>query len=739
MSSQKPLQAKVEFASTPTFSDFQAKNPDFPSWSPPEKQEIANKFFTEKVRGFKPEEVTEARSAFNQKYSKDLGFELGNTVDPNLSSQPQGPLDFLGGVVGGLAQAGSSLIHPGAFSGIPTNEQEARKILRNTFQQYTPPVGNQTFNTGANIGSSVGNFAKYALGGALGPIGTLGISANDNLQRSLNGQQNLGQAAYNTVLDTALAKLAPNAQTLIGSALKNAGIGAAGGALGAAGNQILSGQGLNALEALEAAKQSAIEGGAIGAGFHAANARPAAPQIQQAPVETQVRQLSPERLEVNDFKRKLVGQARTVKNLKSTTQESTLSKKISSLKKQYENLSQVSNMKGAPEAIKKTALRAMDSQKREFERLSTELKSIRDERINSQRSEGLSRKEANRIAKERAEAAASRQNQRKALDKVIDDNRRAEYKRLAAEEKRLVSEQKEAVKAQKLRQAQVDKIQNLKDRQAVKDRIALEKAEGQKRAEEIKRLRASMQANAKEQALRDKQTADGNKALEKAEQQNRDRELRHLKAGIKENNNPTEENPLKAEVTNDTVEQHRENLQKAIDAGKPVRLEYRAERAGSRDESTFRQKTDLPYELGSDSSGEYVRVINENGKFSKRYLDSIQGSVSIHNERFPFTMDNEGVYAKGSKKGQRGRARVLDEDGMEVDQSARELTKDSVIQGNIEKMQEAINRAKQGKASVREILDASKGLEATDMAKAFESLPQKARAELHEKITGEPC
>jgi hypothetical protein len=173
-----------------------------------------------------------------------------------------------------------------------------------------------------------------------------------------------------------------------------------------------------------------------------------------------------------------------------------------------------------------------------------------------------------------------------------------------------------------------------------------------------------------------------------------------------------------------SVKQARATLEQAIQQGKAVILEHRAEKAGTRDDSTYRQKLDLPYEFGTNEKGEFVRVINENGQVSMRYLHDVHGQVEISNERHPYTFDREGVYKAGGKKGETGRFRVLDEDGNEVSQVKTNLTKDSELAKRLQQMEAIVTKVKKGgqKPSVREILEASSPLSEKEFNESIKGL-----------------
>lgn len=186
-------------------------------------------------------------------------------------------------------------------------------------------------------------------------------------------------------------------------------------------------------------------------------------------------------------------------------------------------------------------------------------------------------------------------------------------------------------------------------------------------------------------------------------------------------------------VTPELIQKNKTILEGAIEKKQPVYLEHRAERAGTREESTFRQKIDLPYEMGTNQKGEFVRTINENGQISLRYLEDIYDEIQVQPGKHPYTFDREGIY---KKTGQPGRFRVLDEAGEEVAQTYGKLTKDSEVAKSISKMESVLDRIKKGEAvTTGEIMEAAKLSNESAFMKETEGLDSAKIAELCKKVT----
>jgi len=397
----------------------------------------------------------------------------------------------------------------------------------------------------------------------------------------------------------------------------------------------------------------------------------------------------------------------------------------------------------------------------------------------------------------------------KAEAKAQESAAKQEARRLAARAKQLEQEQKTY-------EANLAKVQALKDKQAQASEIAKGKAEAQKRQAELKQLRADITANAKIldaeakaqkaedatktraliarakqlqreqaayeasvqkiQAAKGKQAAAAEVARLKAETAKRQQELNTLKADIKQRSatQKTETPAPRREAKSYTdkppvnVLQAKATIEKAIAEGKAITVEHRANKAGTRDESTWREKFDLPYAMveknvlvdadgtplltanGNPMSattqkakamidnGEAriiakpaVRVINENGQVSYRYLEDMYGTVRVSKSAHPYNyrLDEDG------------KLQIFNAKGEPIEQVKANLTKDSEIEAAFSKMQGVVGRVNKGqKVSAEEVLRAAEDFEKTaDLERAYNKLKPEAQKNLHKKLTGESC
>lgn len=112
MAANQQLQAGVQkFGNINTFGDVIAKNPDFDTWEPQEKKELADMFFSEKYADLSPDEQMELRPQFDAKYlSKpqggvDLTNGPLNSPQPGLGGVGQALTNWLGQIPGQVAGA----------------------------------------------------------------------------------------------------------------------------------------------------------------------------------------------------------------------------------------------------------------------------------------------------------------------------------------------------------------------------------------------------------------------------------------------------------------------------------------------------------------------------------------------------------------------------------------------------------------------------------------------------------
>lgn len=107
MAANQQLQAGVQkFGNINTFGDVIAKNPDFDTWEPQEKKELADMFFSEKYADLSPDEQMELRPQFDAKYlSKPQG---GVDLASGPVSSPPQDTNFLGDLLSTAVNSGSA-------------------------------------------------------------------------------------------------------------------------------------------------------------------------------------------------------------------------------------------------------------------------------------------------------------------------------------------------------------------------------------------------------------------------------------------------------------------------------------------------------------------------------------------------------------------------------------------------------------------------------------------------------
>lgn len=235
-------------------------------------------------------------SAGRTKYLQKTVFPtLGiPTPDKITPTQTGDIVDVLPGLFSGAAETGSYFTQP-FEQALGTGMQRYNATNRPEYQT------NPYYKAGADIGRLGSQFASAGLATASAGLAGLGAipaaitgvgltSGNENLQRFMGGEQNLGQSVFNTALDTALGSYAPKAASLFGAVAKNAGLGAAGAGAGYLGNAVLTGTPIQWQDILNALKEGAMTGGAIGGGVAAAHGKPFFPaKAQPAPQQTQLR------------------------------------------------------------------------------------------------------------------------------------------------------------------------------------------------------------------------------------------------------------------------------------------------------------------------------------------------------------------------------------------------------------------------------------------------------------------
>lgn len=290
MSSNPTLKAGAQvtsFAPKVFFSDVLAVNEKDGPLTPEDKNFLGNAYLNKHILG-NPEFVKnltpDDQQYYVSEFSKRYGLNLGAAPQIQNKQVLTEPLtktgdfvDFIPGLFSGAAETGSYLTHP------------IEKLFNPNAQRYeatTRPEykNNDAFRFGVDTGRTGSLLAEMLLGSRLlGPLGGTGaVSGNENLQRTLGGQQNTLQGIFNTALDTATAGVGNKFKTLVPRIAFDSAFNAGGAGIGYAGNQVLSGQPINIQDMAKAAAAGAGQGAIIGTAVNAGRVPvfPAKAQVQ---------------------------------------------------------------------------------------------------------------------------------------------------------------------------------------------------------------------------------------------------------------------------------------------------------------------------------------------------------------------------------------------------------------------------------------------------------------------------
>lgn len=271
------LQGKVSQAGSPTenpYSDLM-QDKDFQAFSHPMKMQYLQEAYLPSV------DPTFKKLKSDQQIQYIQEVVMPHIEAPaDISIQQQGPIEnawkaagdayntFADGAAGtilGLGETGSYIT---SLAGLPRfrasdhHLYKSSPVARGAADFIGRPLGVFGIGTAAAAGAGAAGLP----GLAAGMVGFGAVSANENIQRALAGEQNIGQTVFNTALDTGLAGLGSNAKNVLRAALAEGGLGAAGSALGYAGNQLFTGKGVDAGELLRQAGIGGLMGAGIGAG-----------------------------------------------------------------------------------------------------------------------------------------------------------------------------------------------------------------------------------------------------------------------------------------------------------------------------------------------------------------------------------------------------------------------------------------------------------------------------------------
>jgi hypothetical protein len=275
------------------------------------------------------------------------------------------------------------------------------------------------------------------------------------------------------------------------------------------------------------------------------------------------------------------------------------------------------------------------------------------------------------------------------------------------------------------KQAKGPDLQKLKEKQAVDSAKALEKAQTGQRERELKQLKGDIKQRSEEAVNEQKRQSQQQKGQQPAQGQQKAKADNQQKRQAKTVNEPRM-----------TGEQIRAEVKKAEKSKESIVLRYRAEKYGETGEYQYKTVHDPRLEIGRNGQV-MVRGINAEGQ-ARTYLErDSSGSEILSVER---TKKPSEYQFETNPETNKQEVRHLESDEI-VTQVKKEGKKSSEIRSDLAKMEQIVQDVKAGKrVNVKDVMDAARALEKTkELENSLETMPEKARKELHEKITGEPC
>jgi len=380
-----PLKAGI-FGGVETFQDVIDKNPDFPTWSPQEKDELASQFFDEKYADLPAQDQLEARAAFNQKYEVGklpapagpieainqgmtaLNLGLGTVADPGIRGLTMGMVPW-----NSATQAAES------YPGIQTAPGLMGQLYR-IHENPTAQIPGQILGAMGGVGSIAKALPQTLSGLARNVASVGGYSGLTNAVSALRGQQTPIEALGNTAIDTALAPLAGAGR------LVNAGIQGAGGAAGGFASSLLSDMANKRALDFERAKQAAMQQGATGVGMGLALGggsrapkveTPSGPKVSRAPFEgaTQFRPGNEGDYAARNFRTVVEQQRQAIARQQAITDKQTLQAKRKALESLYNKIANLPS--DAPSQVLQQAERYKADLKAQHAQIVEQLKPIK--------------------------------------------------------------------------------------------------------------------------------------------------------------------------------------------------------------------------------------------------------------------------------------------------------------------------------------------------------------------------
>lgn len=769
MGSQAPQQGQLEYQARP-FSDIVVDaGSKWEALKPNEKVDVLDAYLQNRetkdpqFAKLDDQQKLEVKTVFVKK------FIFNQPVETPQLKQQGNPLDALPGLVAGAAETGGYITQP------------VEKLLNTGVQRYeATKQPSYQINPYFRAGADVGRFGSMAAGTVLGAtgaglaglgeigagmVGAGALSANENIQRALGGEQNAGQAGFNIALDTLTGGIANKAKSILGAAGIDAAVGGAGSGLGYIGNQLLGGGQIDPKALLEALKTGALTGGAIGAGVKAAHGGPLLPS--RPPQERMIKTRSGEMVPLSqavkmqarglpqaELQREQLGHAKTLQgriekrqqeilNSQSVTEQKTYQDKLNQLGRIYKGLDETSR---APEWIVASRAEAMKGKvQAEYNRVKAEYEAKYPKQKPKEAKKTAKPGQLPTMVKLGVKAVKQGGSGRKRFKEAIkkydsatqDKVNRGIEQTLKAEKQRSQADQQRAAirrEAGKQRAQEIEAQRKAEAKELDAKVKAAEKAASQKPKgdPERKKLEAAI-AKAKERTAR---------YAEKEEAAARKKEMGALKADIKarsEGKERTEKLKAQAKQAGYEPAQSQQGMSKMLAKAKKKNtvalVEYEAEIAGERESSTYKFKSDTvvstPY---ADQNGNLIyKVINENGQLTTRHIhDETHGSrtLSVTNtdEPAPYKLNDAGDVVEVAT-------------GKVIEQTKEATHKSSTIRAALEgeAFSRAVTKFKQKKASVSDIVNAAKPVKDTELEQLYLDLEAPEKQQVYEGSTGDPC
>lgn len=718
-----PLKASVSVTDVRPAKSFQSiidQNADvWPTLKPEQIQKAATTYldkFVHPLPGFKAlddEQKNNFYTEFNKKYNV-------GSVSPNFENLPffdptPGKQDKLGNYASGVALNVGSVVDP-ALKTASFGLLDAQKYMSDLAQESYPGIETDPGflgdayrnhqNPNLNMvgqalaaAKSTQNLAQTGLGGWAIPAFSGGSNAVNVLQGKATPLQGIGQTAVDS-----LTSLFPGGKTFLGNVAKQGVGGAIGGGASSVVNDLATGQKIDTGRAMNEARAGAVMGAGMGAGMHLAHARPTG---KQAPSRFKYGEFekaqsvgvhspgSPKNVrtaqgaQADRLQQGVKGKLNEASRFQTVTEGQTLQARINALKKQYENLSNISN---DPKAPPKVANRAKKMQAKILEL-------------------------HNRLSQEHQQKHGK---VKKAGKEPLEHLTKPE------DVKALVGLVKEMRSKGNAKQADVAMGKFSRETKA-------------KVYDEVKR----QEVNDKTKTT---QAKSDNKALNKADAKSQKLENKQLKGDIKERIEPTktESTPLtrakSAELKRKDfmpTAKMRQTVKEANAAGESVRIRYRAERTGETGEVEHKTLHDVKIiegKNGSETKWKGIQVDGQDHHYIERNAkNDMNDSNIISVER-----TGEKVKYKREVHPETGNAHPVDvETGEFIPQVYKRGVKSSDIRATLSDIVQKINENKRVK--VDEVMSAARELEAKTMKENLGDMPAKARTKLYEETTGRPC